>query len=358
MHATIDAPPLMPAPVLRQACKRLTAIIPAYNEAASLADTIRSLQHQTLPIDEIIVVDDCSTDETAEVATRLGVTVIRPEHNTGSKAGAQNVALAQITTAYTMAVDADTILASDAVERLLVALDESRVAAACGSVIPRYVNTLWERGRYIEYLFAFTFYKPIQNYYERPLISSGCFSAYRTDVLRANGGWSTRTMAEDMDLTWTLYQAGHHVRFVPEAICYPIEPHTFSFMRKQLRRWSHGFVQNVQLHWKGLLRIPYLRAAVAISMWDAIIASFAYIIALPLLALLVHPLFLVAYLIDIPAVLIPTMARAIPRGEGWLALSSVPAFLVLRVVNGLSFLEAVWSEWVLKRSLRTYEKGH
>ena len=53
----------------------------------------------------------------------------------------------------------------------------------------------------------------------KPMISSGCFSIYRTAVLRDAGGWSNRTMAEDMDLTWTLYQRGFKVRFVPEALC-------------------------------------------------------------------------------------------------------------------------------------------
>ena len=89
-------------------------------------------------------------------------------------------------------------------------------------------RTLWERGRYIEYLLAFSFFKRVQDHYGKPLISSGCFSIYRTEELRALGGWSTRTMAEDMDLTWTMYQAGQKVRFVPEAVSYPIEPHNFA----------------------------------------------------------------------------------------------------------------------------------
>ena len=50
------------------------------------------------------------------------------------------------------------------------------------------------------------------------MISSGCFSVYRTEILRQVGGWSNRTLAEDMDLTWTLYRAGHGVRFVPDAV--------------------------------------------------------------------------------------------------------------------------------------------
>jgi biofilm PGA synthesis N-glycosyltransferase PgaC len=64
----------------------VTVIIPAFNEAATLADTVRSLRAQTVRPSEIIVVDDCSTDGTGEVARRLGATVIRPPRNTGSKA--------------------------------------------------------------------------------------------------------------------------------------------------------------------------------------------------------------------------------------------------------------------------------
>src|SRR5436190_12264129 len=71
----------------------ITVIVPAYNEEASLADTIKSLLNQTLPPSEIIVVDDCSSDGTGDVARDLGVTVRRPPSNTGSKAGAQTYAL-------------------------------------------------------------------------------------------------------------------------------------------------------------------------------------------------------------------------------------------------------------------------
>ena len=68
---------------------------------------------------------------------------------------------------FVMAIDADTTIAHDGVEKLLQAMAEPNVVAACGSVIPRYKNTIWERGRYIEYLMAFSFYKPIQNYFRK-----------------------------------------------------------------------------------------------------------------------------------------------------------------------------------------------
>jgi biofilm PGA synthesis N-glycosyltransferase PgaC len=344
---------------LKKPAGGLTVIVPAFNEGESVKDTIRSLQAQTVSPEEIIVVDDCSTDNTAQIALSCGVTVIRPLSNTGSKAGAQNFALSAVKTEYTMAIDADTVLAPDAIEKLLPAFESPDVAAACGFVIPREVDTLWERGRYVEYLLAFTWYKPIQDYYRKPLISSGCFSIYRTRVLREAGGWSDRTLAEDMDLTWTFYERGYEVRFMEKAVCYPIEPKSYSFMSRQLRRWSHGFVQNVILHWRKVLKIKNLRSFIAVSLWDAVFASLAYLVLIPLLSvILTMPLLLAGYVIDLPVILIPVLYTARVRGEVMKALASVPSFFILRTVNGLFILEAVFTELILKKSFRVYEKGH
>ncbi len=334
----------------------LTVIVPAYNEVGSIGDTVRSLREQTRPPEEIIVVDDCSSDGTGEVAREAGATVLRPASNTGSKAGAQTFALSCVRTALVAAIDADTTLAPDALEKLLGAMEEE--VAACGFVLPRRVRSVWERGRYVEYLFAFSFVKQVQDYYGRPLISSGCFSAYLTEALREVGGWSGRTMAEDMDLTWSFYEAGWRVRFVPEAVCYPIEPHDLNFMHRQLKRWAHGFVQNVRLHWRDVMHVGYLRSVVAVAFWDAVLAPLVYFLLIPLLALSVSPVFLVGYVIDAPAVLVPVLFGAFSRREVGRALLSYLAFFVLRLLNAGEMLRAIWLELVARRPLKVYEKGH
>jgi poly-beta-1,6-N-acetyl-D-glucosamine synthase len=337
----------------------VTVLVPAYNEAATIGDTLASLMRQTVPPAEVIVIDDFSTDGTGDVARSYGVTVLRPPSNTGSKAGAQNFALGHVRTDLTMAIDADTIVAPDAVERFLETMRDPTVAAACGFVVPRYVSSVWERGRYIEYLLAFSFYKPIQDHYGKPLIASGCFSIYRTGMLRSHGGWRTRTMAEDMDLTWTMYGAGERVVFVPEAVCYPIEPHNFSFMRKQLRRWSHGFMQNVQLHWSNLMSLGYLRSVVGVALWESTVASIIYLGIVPLTAIVYrNPLILLMYVLDGPALMVPVLTKAAARREFWKAAASLPSFFVIRVVNCLFVLEAIWSEFIVGRRLVVYEKGH
>jgi biofilm PGA synthesis N-glycosyltransferase PgaC len=337
----------------------VTVLVPAYNEAESIGDTIESLLQQTIPAAEIIVIDDFSSDDTGEVARRYGVTVVRPPKNTGSKAGAQNFALTQVRTEFTMAIDADTIIAPDSIERFMAVMHDPAISAACGFVVPRHVKSVWERGRYVEYLLAFSFYKPIQDHFGKPLIASGCFSIYRTEALRAHGGWQTRTMAEDMDLTWTMYLAGRQVRFVPDAVCYPIEPHDFLFMRKQLRRWSHGFMQNVQLHWSNLLSVAFLRSVVGVALWESTVASVIYLGIVPLSAIILHkPLILLMYVLDAPALMPPVLTQAASRRELWKAIASIPSFFVLRLINCYFVLEAIWSEFIVGRRLAVYEKGH
>ena len=130
----------------------MSVIVPAYNEAGHIADTIVSLLRQSSPADEVIVIDDCSTDDTAAIASTFPVRVIRPPSNTGSKAGAQKFALDFVKSDIVVAIDADTVLAPDALETLIGTLVEHDAAAACGYVLPRFVRTPWERGRYAEYL--------------------------------------------------------------------------------------------------------------------------------------------------------------------------------------------------------------
>jgi biofilm PGA synthesis N-glycosyltransferase PgaC len=162
-----------------------------------------------------------------------------------------------------------------------------------------------------------------------------------------------------MDLTWSFYNSGHSVRFCPDAVCYPIEPENFNYMKKQLRRWSHGYIQNVQLHWKDILEIPYLRSFIAVSLWDAVVASIAYLILLPLFALLLsNPIILLVYVIDIPVVLVPVLFKAREREEVRKALASMPSFFVLRTVNAVFMIEALFSEILLNKKFHTYEKGH
>lgn len=337
---------------------RVTAVVPAYNEAETIGDTIRALQAQTCGLEEIIVVDDCSTDGTDAVARALGVTVVRPPANTGSKAGAQTFGLSFVRTEFVVVIDADTFPEADAVEKLLEALGEPKVAAASGLVLPRYVRTIWERGRYVEYMLTFTFTRAVEEHLRRPLNCSGCFSIYRTQIVRRCGGWSDRTLTEDVDIAWTLYEVGASVRFIPEAIAYPVEPHTLKLMTRQLRRWSHGFLQNVRIHWRSVLRRPYHGIIVPLDLFDSLVLVPVALVTLLAFAIFVHPVLLLVYFLDLPVLAAPLLAKGAQRGEIGRVVLSLPGFYVLRLLRRLLFLWAAWMEFVVRRPLRVYEKGH
>jgi biofilm PGA synthesis N-glycosyltransferase PgaC len=165
-------------------------------------------------------------------------------------------------------------------------------------------------------------------------------------------------MAEDMDLTWSFYEQGHMVRFVPRAVCYPIEPHDLHFLGKQLRRWSHGYLQNVLLHWRGLLGHRYLRSTIAIGFFDALVAPPITLIGLPLLGAFVSLWFFLGYVIDLPVIAIPVLAGAVSRREVGKALFSLISYFPLRLVNCWFMSRAVFEELILRRRLSVYEKGH
>lgn len=347
---------------MREKKAPITVIVPAYNEEISIAITLSSLLQQTLPPETIIVVDDFSSDRTGEIArTFPGVVVMRPPKNTGSKAGAQNFALPFVQSAYVSAVDADTSLEENAIQKMVKFMEQSpSVAASCSFVLPKHVRTMWERGRFIEYLFSFVFFKRVQDWYGKPLICSGCFSIYKTPELKATEGWSTRTLAEDMDLTWSFYEKGKEVRFNKDVVCYPIEPESFKIMAKQLKRWSHGWFQNFKLHWKKIKKIPVLREFVVMALSDALLGTVIWLIVAPVLTIIYQNpwIFFYAVVADAVFILIPAAWKGYQMKMLRKVLGSLPSFFVLRLVNSYFFLGACISELLLNKSFTKYEKGH
>jgi N-acetylglucosaminyltransferase len=251
----------------------LTVIVPAHDEEEGLPATLESLLRQTVPPEEIVVVDDGSTDRTGAVARSYGVTVLRPPRNLGSKAKAQNHALPHCGTDLVLAVDADTVLAPDYIEKIKPAFDDPAVVVAAGNVQTRFTRTVWERGRSIEYLFGFHWNRPIQNRANSPVVCSGCCSAFRRDMLVAFGGFPERTIVEDMDITWSQQIAGKKAVYVGGAVAWAADPETLTYLRKQVWRWMAGFFQNVRLHLGRLvIRKPMLALWITLAVVEVFTA--------------------------------------------------------------------------------------
>jgi biofilm PGA synthesis N-glycosyltransferase PgaC len=334
----------------------VTVLIPAHNEEAWIGETLRSVRRQTLPPDEVIVVDDCSTDRTGEIAAHHGATVLRTPVNR-LKAGAQNLALEQIRTDAVMTLDADTILHPEAVD-LLVADLEAGHDATNGAVMPQSRRGIWTRARLIEYAIAMRLHKRVQRSLGTVLVLSGCISAFRTEVLRELGGFQERTVTEDLDMTWSLHLGGYRVGYAPAALCYPAEPGTWKLFKAQVRRWAAGMFQTIGVHRKGLRRKRGLMLILAAAMWDTLTSVLLFAVTVFVLAtrglqLSLHLLvFTVAITVVAPILLAASVIGLRP------AVVSFPAYFIGALANQYFYVEALLREWVLRRRTKVWIKGH
>ena len=258
----------------------LTVLIPAYNEQNGLPDTIRSIYNQTVKADRIIVVNDFSTDQTEAVAKFWGVEVLTPPENLGSKAKAQNYGLQFVDTDLVLPVDADTTLDPDYIELLLPQFEDEDVAIAAGCVQSKNADTIWEKGRTVEYLYGFHWSRPIQNGVNAPMVCSGCCSVFRTEELKQFGGFPQRTLVVDMDYTWSKQIEGRKAVYIHEAVARAADPTDAKYLAKQTWRWQTGFFQNVRLHKRDLFHKKWLAFWVFFSVLEIVMMPTWYLMPL------------------------------------------------------------------------------
>jgi N-acetylglucosaminyltransferase len=345
----------------------LTFIVPAYNEEEGLPATLESLLAQTVPAERIIVADDFSSDRTREVGLSYGVDVVTPPENLGSKAKAQNYALAFCTTDLVLPVDADTVLSENYVELIKAPFTDPDVVIAAGCVLSKHDGTVWERGRSTEYMFGFHIYRPVENKTHSPMVCSGCCSAFRREDLAAFGGFPERTIVEDMDYTWSQQIAGKRAVYVGNAVARAADPETLLYLRKQMWRWETGFFQNVRRHWKNLIRHkPMLAVWVLVAAFEIIISPLWYLA--PIIGTTVFHMsltgtllwfFLVEWGLMLPVLTYAAIRRKVNPLR---VLRNLPFVYANKYVNIYYAWKAMVCELILvplglKQTFTTYEKG-
>jgi glycosyltransferase involved in cell wall biosynthesis len=217
---------------------KITAYIPCFNGGPYLADTISSILHQTRPPDELLVIDDGSTDNTSEIAARFPVKLIRHDKNKGL-AAARNTALANAKHPLFAAFDADAIAEPTWLSFLLDAFQDSKVAGVGGRLLERHCITppdLWRSRQLSQDLGEV----PIEIVWPMPKRLGGFGTIYRTDVLRDAGGYNERfrTNYEDVDMCARVLRAGHKLIFDPRAVMYHARRDTFWSILRTSWNWD------------------------------------------------------------------------------------------------------------------------
>lgn len=338
----------------------VTVVIPAYNEAVCIADTIKALQASTYPI-KIVVVDDCSSDNTGEIAKSLGVTVLRPSTNNGTKSRALNYALPYIKTEIFICVDADTIVEPTSIAELLPYFNDDKVGIVSGYVMTQRDKNVWEAGRQGEYIYGQAIYKNAQNHINCILVASGCFSAMRTDLLKKFGGYKERSIAEDMDLTWEFIEAGYTVKFAKKAICRVIDPYTKKMYYNQVSRWYRGYFQCIKVRNFNLFsNNPKLGfVAYFYIMMNLLGTPFLAFAFINMIGVSYFTGFLIFLLYNIILVWIPIFYKGIRLNISLKRIiKSIISMPIVYLFTMYIFFESMIKELFLNKQLTVWHKGH
>ncbi len=233
----------------------VAVLVPAYNEEKVIERTIRAVLASDYPSLRVIVIDDGSSDKTLQVARAAfaaheatGRVLILTKPNAG-KADALNFGLQYLTDEEIfVGIDADTVIAREAISRLVPHFLNPKVAAVAGNAKVGNRINLWTRWQALEYITSQNFERRALNTLGAVSVVPGAIGAWRTSAVKEAGGYHTDTVAEDADLTMNLLRRGYRVEYEDMALAYTEAPVNANGLMRQRFRWSFGILQAVWKH--------------------------------------------------------------------------------------------------------------
>ncbi len=236
-------------PPRRQYLGAVSVIVPAYNESANIAATVRSLVASDYPRLEVIVVDDGSTDGTGEIVRSLGVrgVYVLRQPNAG-KPAALNNGIAHARGDLLVMADGDTVFEPDAIGQLVQPFADPEVGAVAGNTKVANRRGLLGRWQHLEYVVGCNLDRRVFDVAECMPTVPGAIGAFRREAVRDAGGISTQTLAEDTDFTMAVVRAGWRVVYEPNAVAWTEVPGTIRQLWRQRYRWCYGTMQSMWKH--------------------------------------------------------------------------------------------------------------
>ena len=292
---------------------RVSFIIPAFNEVANIGSTIQAVLAVKYPDFEVLVVDDCSTDETLDqILPHLGderLRLVRKQVNEG-KAMALNDAIPLTSGELIFVMDADAEPAPDILDYMVPHFRSPRVGGVTGN--PRVVNrdSFLAKLQAIEFASIISLLRRAQRVWGRIMTMSGVVGIFRREALYDVGLYSPEMATEDIDLTWRLQLRHWDVRYESHAVMWMRVPQSVGGLWRQRRRWALGLSQVLKRHWRQLLQWKHRRFwPVLVEAGLSVVWAYAYIF--------LTVVWLVSYALGYP----PIGASPIPNFWGMLIAS-------------------------------------
>jgi len=217
-------------------CEKVTLYVPCYNAEKYISECLDGILKQTYPLDEILIIDDGSTDKTVEIVSNYPVRVIRHGTNKGL-AAARNTGFKNACGEYVASLDADCVPEPDWLEKLMKNFTEENIAGVGGKLIEKYTNTLANKWRAVHMR---------QNMGDEKIINSGYLfgsnNVFERRAVEEIGYYNEkyRTNYEDVDLSNRLKEKGYTLIYDPEAEVYHLLKDTISSLLDRSWRWGHA----------------------------------------------------------------------------------------------------------------------
>ncbi len=242
----------------------LSILVAAYNEEATIVETLESIARQQYPGPlEVIVVNDGSKDRTADLVREQlpnypWLRLLDLKQNVG-KANALNEALKLVSHTLTATVDADSWLFRDALASIVERYfhDPKNTRAVAGAVLVRNSRESWmTRAQEWDYFQGIAAIKRVQSMYQGTMVAQGAFSLYDTATLKKVGGWPD-CVGEDIVLSWSILKQGYRIGHCEDALLFTNAPASLKQFSRQRQRWARGMIEAFKKH-PGILLMPSL----------------------------------------------------------------------------------------------------
>jgi poly-beta-1,6-N-acetyl-D-glucosamine synthase len=256
----------------------VSVLIPAFCEEALIGEMIEAATKIDYPNYEVVVVDDASTDRTAEIVSpyvqRGKVRLLSKDVNEG-KAMAMNDAMPCLNGEIVLIMDADGSPDPQILRWIVPHFESARVAGVTGN--PRVANrdTFLSRLQVVEFTSIVSLLRRAQRIWGRIVTMSGVVSAFRKAALIDVKLFSPEMATEDIDMTWSLQSAYYDVRYEPRAIIWMRVPSGLRSLWKQRWRWALGLAQVLRRH--GSVMRKWKKRRMWPVFWESVLSiSWAY----------------------------------------------------------------------------------
>ncbi|MFF1438998.1 glycosyltransferase [Streptomyces sp. NPDC058295] len=226
----------------------VSVLVPAYNEAKCIENTVRSLMASEHPI-EVLVIDDGSSDGTARIVEDMGLPNVRVvrQHNAG-KPAALNRGIANARYDLIVMMDGDTVFEPSTVRELVQPFGDPKVGAVAGNAKVGNRDSLIGAWQHIEYVMGFNLDRRMYDVLGCMPTIPGAVGAFRRSALERVGGMSDDTLAEDTDITMAMHRDNWKVVYAEKARAWTEAPETVQQLWSQRYRWSYGTMQAIWKH--------------------------------------------------------------------------------------------------------------